>query len=174
MAQEVAQAIVAYRDKDTIPGTLMDYNDFGSGKTGRYDTIRDVIDAGFEPNDIREEVGFESIGELNFVLNDRNDKYRIDYHARVANDLKWYPDLTTYDVGVGDDIIDDFDERDVIFSRISNITTVRSDVFTAYVLVRIGTNGPQKRVVAVLDRSNAYTGAGIVNVYVWHPVSDPR
>ncbi|MGD0551645.1 MAG: hypothetical protein ABSB25_03225 [Sedimentisphaerales bacterium] len=49
---------------------------------------------------------------------------------------------------------DAFEERDVIFDRISNLVTVRSDVFTAYILVRIGPSGPQKRVIAILDRSD--------------------
>jgi hypothetical protein len=70
--------------------------------------------------------------------------------------------------------IDDFEERDVIFSRISNIVTVRSDVFTAYILVRIGADGPQKRVIAILDRSNVYSSNDKVRIIALHPVPDPR
>ena len=69
---------------------------------------------------------------------------------------------------------DDFEERDLIFSRISNLVTVRSDVFTAYILVRIGADGPQKRVMAILDRSNVYSGNDKVRIVALHPVPDPR
>jgi hypothetical protein len=88
-------------------------------------------------------------------------------HATV--DLDRFPDLTP-----SDGAIDDFEELDVIFSRISNLATVRSDVFTAYILVRIGTDGPQKRVVAILDRSEVTSSADKVRVRTVHPVPDPR
>ena len=74
---------------------------------------------------------------------------------------------------------DAFEERDVIFDRISNLVTVRSDVFTAYILVRIGPTGPQKRVIAIFDRSGVtptgsggYTGK--VKVIAIQSVPDPR
>jgi hypothetical protein len=69
---------------------------------------------------------------------------------------------------------DAFEERDVIFDRISNLITVRSDVFTAYILVRIGPNGPQKRVIAILDRSGVTPTGGKVKVIAIQPVPDPR
>jgi len=84
-------------------------------------------------------------------------------------DLDGYPDLTPRDGAVGD-----FEERDVIFSRISNIATVRSDVFTAYILVRVGVDGPQKRVMAILDRSRVTSSGGKVRIIALHPVPDPR
>jgi hypothetical protein len=90
------------------------------------------------------------------------------FYASDANDLMTYPDLTG-----GDRAVDDFEERDVIFSRISNIVTVRSDVFTAYILVRIGIDGPQKRVLAILDRSQV-ASSGRVKILALHQVPDPR
>ena len=82
----------------------------------------------------------------------------------LTHDERGYPALTpeTHDklvnrlvdkVRLNAGGIVDFEERDVIFSRASNLATVRSDLFTAYILVRIGTDGPQKRVLAILDRS---------------------
>ncbi len=75
---------------------------------------------------------------------------------------------------------DSFEIRDLIFSRLSNLATVRSDVFTAYILVRLGEDGPQKRVIAILDRSDVYpnpSGSGTVGrvkiVALW-PVPDSR
>jgi hypothetical protein len=89
--------------------------------------------------------------------------------AYASVDLDRFPDLTPSDGAVSD-----FEERDVIFSRISNLVTVRSDVFTAYILVRIGADGPQKRVLAILDRSQVYSGSDKVRIIALHPVPDPR
>ncbi len=112
--------------------------------------------------------GFRSIGELMNVLG-------MDYYQAQTGDLLGFPDLT------GDDgAPNDFEERDVIFARISNLVTVRSDVFTAYILVRIGNDGPQKRVMAILDRSNVYYDpvemreVGKVKIRALHLVPDPR
>jgi hypothetical protein len=93
----------------------------------------------------------------------------MDFYANDTNDLLTYPDLT-----YGDNAIDDFEERDVIFSRISNIVTVRSDVFSAYILVRVGADGPQKRVMAILDRSQVTSTGGKVRILALHTVPDPR
>jgi hypothetical protein len=62
----------------------------------------------------------------------------------------------------------------VIFARISNLVTVRSDVFTAYILVRIGANGPQRRVIAILDRSKVTSPTDKVKIIAIQPVPDPR
>lgn len=69
---------------------------------------------------------------------------------------------------------DDFEERDAIFARISDLVTVRSDVFTAYILVRIGETGPQKRVIAILDRSQVESTGDRVRIFALHPMPDPR
>ena len=84
-------------------------------------------------------------------------------------DLERFPDLTPSDGAVSD-----FEERDVIFSRISNLVTVRSDVFTAYILVRIGVDGPQRRVIAILDRSQVNSTDDRVKIIALHQVPDPR
>jgi hypothetical protein len=78
------------------------------------------------------------------------------------------PDLTF------DTVTDDLEERDLIFTRISNLVTVRSDVFTAYILVRIGFDGPQKRVVAIFDRSQTMSPRDPVRVLSVEQVPDPR
>lgn len=119
--------------------------------------------------------GFKTIGELmdvNFISpTDPNSS--ICAYANDNKDLLGFPDLTTLPTG-GDGAADDFEERDVIFARISNLVTVRSDVFTAYILVRIGTDGPQKRVIAILDRSDVTPKGGKVKIIALYPVSDPR
>ena len=109
---------------------------------------------------------FRSIGQLNNVAG----------MNLCANDGKLeFPDLTPEDGMDGD-----LEERDLIFARISNLVAVRSDVFTAYILVRIGADGPQTRAVAILDRSNVYYDpdtkqmVGRVKVIALHSVPDPR
>jgi hypothetical protein len=179
----IAKAIVAYRDKvpllDGVGNLVADYGN------------RTAATGSSLP--LREELGFASIGELATVVNTfdapasvpnyRNFSMR--YHIDGI-DLPGFPDLTTADDNPPytvpdpcDEVIDDFEERDVIFSRISNLVTVRSDVFTAYILVRIGADGPQKRVVAILDRSgvnkmNTGLPAGRVRIVSLHEVPDPR
>jgi hypothetical protein len=110
--------------------------------------------------------GFESIGELMQVPEMGYYAYNPLYSAV---DLDRPPDLTPNDGAVSD-----FEERDVIFSRISNLVTVRSDVFTAYILVRIGIDGPQHRVIAIFDRSQVGSSADKVKILALHPVPDPR
>ena len=174
MTEDIARAIVAYRDKLDSP---VDY--YGSGlNNGRYDAIETEIEPRFNENDIREEAGFASIGELNFVVADSNDPNStgdsIRKYGADSNDLDEFPDLTLGRVS-GDGAGSDYEERDIIFSRISNLVTVRSDVFTAYILVRLGTDGPQKRMIAILDRSDVYKDSmGKVKVRALQPVPDPR
>jgi hypothetical protein len=68
----------------------------------------------------------------------------------------------------------DFEKRDWILSRLSNIFTVRSDTFTAYILVRLGADGPQRRMIAIFDRSNVWSSTDKPKLVALHPVSDPR
>jgi hypothetical protein len=106
---------------------------------------------------------FKSTGELMRVI-DANNILSMGYYAQTGN---VFPALTPADGGS-----DIFELRDAIFTRISNLITVRSDVFTAYILVRIGTNGPQKRAIAIFDRSEA--PAKKVKVLAIQQVPDPR
>ncbi|MHC4068274.1 MAG: hypothetical protein ACYS18_04875 [Planctomycetota bacterium] len=159
MRTEIAQAIAAYRDKLNMDPNGPDYSDRET-QTG--------IDG------LREEEGFASIAELATVISESGyGEYSMNYYALSSvgqrGDLLDYPDLTP-----GDGAEDDFEEYDVIFSRISDLVTVRSDVFSAYILVRIGVDGPQKRAMAILDRSNVYQPGDRVRVIGVQPASDPR
>ncbi|MFA5239606.1 MAG: hypothetical protein WC476_07875 [Phycisphaerae bacterium] len=174
----LAKAIAAYRDKVDLSSTLLGGPNY-SGLTGRA-TATGITG-------VSEVNGFSSIGELNYVIGGSRD-YHIDYYdegdpTNMGNDLLGFPDLTPGTAG--DDAPDDFEERDLIFARISNLVTVRSDVFTAYILVRVGTDGPQKRVVAILDRSDVYPNPdypatslvpyfGKVKIRAMQLVPDPR
>jgi len=125
--------------------------------------------------------GFRCISELLWVSSEPGSP-GMDLYATDGIDQRGRPDLTPLKLlGDRDGAVDDFEERDLdlIFQRISNLITVRSDVFTAYILVRIGTDGPQRRVIAILDRSDveplagpSYTG-GKVKVRALHQVADP-
>ena len=78
------------------------------------------------------------------------------------------PDLTP------DGVLNDLEAMDLLFSRISNLVTVRSDVFSVYILVRIGEEGPQRRVLAILDRSQVKSLDDKVRIIALHTVPDPR
>lgn len=112
-------------------------------------------------------LGFRNIGQLTWVP-------EMGYYAFDGKDQQGFPDLTPLKLlGNADGSPDDFEERDLIFHRISNLVTVRSDVFTAYILVRIGPDGPQKRVIAILDRSQVDSPNDRVRIIALHPVPDP-
>ncbi|GMU23009.1 MAG: hypothetical protein AMXMBFR13_30930 [Phycisphaerae bacterium] len=53
---------------------------------------------------------------------------------------------------------EDSEDREWIVSRMANLLTVRSDTFTAYILLRIdnGTEKIDRRYIATLDRSNVF------------------
>jgi hypothetical protein len=158
---------------NTAPWYVLAQLPWVSPHTPNYELARAIVDH-------RNVVGaFGSIAELNFVgVVDPNALRSVGYYARTdgpeAGDLLTFPDLT-----FSDGVEDDFEERDVIFSRVSNLVTVRSDVFTAYILVRIGADGPQKRAVAILDRSgvnkmNYSLPDGRVRIVALQYVPDPR
>jgi hypothetical protein len=112
---------------------------------------------------------FKSTGELinvGIANADPCNFRRMDFYAKTG---QVFPALTP-----ADGTNDYFEKRDAIFTRISNLVTVRSDVFTAYILVRIGQNGPQKRVVAILDRSGVTPAGGKVKVIAIQQVPDAR
>jgi len=167
---ELAKAIVAYRDKLQISGGP----DYYQG--GASNSRQSGMGATYP---VREDPGFASVGELLNVtqavtldmgwpvFQAPDPNYDIRRYGRNGFDLLTLPDLTP-----ADGAINDYEQRDSIFSRISNLITVRSDVFTAYILVRIGRDGPQKRVIAILDRSKVPEYP--VKVIAVHPVPDPR
>jgi len=109
---------------------------------------------------------YKSIGDL--IQVDPLCVLGFDGRDNQHTDMPRGPDITP------DTARDDLEERDLIFTRISNLVTVRSDVFTAYVLTRIGTNGPQRRVVAILDRSRVNSARDKVRIVALYPVPDPR
>lgn len=90
-----------------------------------------------------------------------------------VSEFRTYAASGSPDVGtIG--ITDDLEERDWILSPLSNIFTTRSDVFTAYILVRVGQNGPQRRVIAVFDRSQVWTPEDRPRLLALKTVSNPR
>jgi hypothetical protein len=111
--------------------------------------------------------GFRNIGQLMRVAG-------INYYQTDTDDLKGFPDLTTDSPTTGDGAKNDYEERDVIFARLSNLATVRSDIFTAYILVRVGIDGPQKRYIAVLDRSEVKKPTDKVKIRAFQYVPDAR
>jgi hypothetical protein len=109
---------------------------------------------------------YQGIGDLMQV--DLLGALALDNRDNRNDDVPRGPDLTP------DKARDDFEERDLVFTRISNLVTVRSDVFTAYILVRIGTNGPEKRTLTIFDRSRVNATDRRVRLVARWPVPDPR
>ncbi len=166
MTDDIAQEIVYYRDMQDI-------------YTDRYNTLQNELSSqlGYEVwrnymrND-RDVRGFISIGELNLVADRRGSMWK--YALEPGPLGSKFPDLTKAYNGLDDGADNDFEERDLIFARISNLVTVRSDVFTAYILVRLGREGPQKRITAILDRSDVYSNKDKVKALAVHDVSYPK
>ncbi|MHC4156988.1 MAG: hypothetical protein ACYST6_19020, partial [Planctomycetota bacterium] len=94
------------------------------------------------PISVREEAGFASIAELVNVTNDlaergvgaerRPDLYDMRIYGREQDaadppvDQIGFPDLSTESSTGVDGAANDFEERDLIFARLSNLATVRS------------------------------------------------
>jgi hypothetical protein len=148
---------------NTAPWFVLAQLPWLSYHTPNYDLARSIVK-------YRDTYGpFKNIGELIDVSNILNDANSMGYYIGKGNIIP--TTLMTPTDGVGG-VGDTFEERDVIFDRISNLVTVRSDVFTAYILVRIGKDGPQKRVIAIFDRSEV--PAKKIKVIAVQQVPDPR
>ncbi|MHC4844376.1 MAG: hypothetical protein ACYTEE_11285, partial [Planctomycetota bacterium] len=98
---------------------------------------------------------------------------RIDYYVDGL-DQRSFPDFTFDGRSQNDGAEDDLEESNLIFYRMSDLVTVRSDVFTAYILVRVGLNGPQRRYIAILDRSGVEKTSDRVKIIALHSVPDSR
>jgi hypothetical protein len=166
----LAQAIVAFRDKAATPAGEVDYLGPTNGfATGRFETTGIT--------DISEERGFTNIAQLMQVIQAANNDPTPTTPLLVDFDIRKniFDDADAVDGDYTPDTVDDdFEERNLLFHRISNLVTVRSDVFTAYILVRIGSNGPQRRMIAVFDRSEVKNADDKPKLLAIHPVPDPR
>ncbi|MFI4911180.1 MAG: hypothetical protein ACIAQZ_05880 [Sedimentisphaeraceae bacterium JB056] len=94
--------------------------------------------------------GFKNIAQLIDVTYDSDTNYDIQTYVNDGVDLNDYPDFTD------DELVDDYEERDILFQRVSNCITTESDIFTAYILLRAGAEGEQSRVAVIYDRSKVY------------------
>ncbi len=120
---------------------------------------------------------YTSIGDLlsldGFLLLGRDGtNNNQDTDANVADKLSafYQPDMTP------DRKTDDFEEELELFSLVSNQVTVRSDVFSAYILVRLGNgnNAPQRRMLAILDRSGVTGPSDAVKIVALQRVPSAR
>ncbi len=163
----VWEGIIAYRDKLNL--TLTQGPDY---RTGRFAAIDAALPPGTLTRLVREEPGFASIGELLLVRGDVSGverDYRIDVYGR---DGAHSGDSTSaFDLTPDDRVADDFEEEMLLFNKLANLVTVRTDVVTAYVVIqgRRNLNPPtaanpnaepnyqpvvERRFVVTLDRSN--------------------
>ncbi|MBN2132098.1 MAG: hypothetical protein JW741_21535, partial [Sedimentisphaerales bacterium] len=170
---KLAQAIVAFRDKTNLD--LMKYGgsriapDY-SGPTGRQ--------SGSGLGVLDENPGFRDITQLLQVTNNAAPGNLFDIRRLLdtaneepdpaATPPKFSPDYTT------DTVTDDFEERNMVFYRLSNLVTVRSDTFTAYIALRLGPTGTTQRHIAILDRSNVFRPQDAPKVLALEPVPVPK
>ncbi len=157
---KLAMAITAYRD-------LIDLSGYGGGAPNYSDraTATGLIPAPpVGP-------GFTQIGELLNVTQPLSGTYDQWYDFR-----RFEKDAVGSAVPMdftADAVENDLEERNILFQRVSNLVTVRSDVFTAYIAIRVGEEGPQKRVIAIFDRSKVFSPADKPRLVALHPVPDP-
>jgi len=195
---KLAQAIVAYRDLAVVPDGTVNYsrqttnaNWNGAAWVGLDPANADKprkFGMGLLSTDpdVREAAGFANIAELlnvthNLKSGPGNLPVYDEYYdmRRFGRDNQNNNEAGNHNPDPGpfftdDDVQDDLMERDIIFRRMSNLVTVRSDVFTAYILVRLGERGPQKRVIAIFDRSNVFNSSDTPRLVALQPVPDPR
>ncbi|MCP4453587.1 MAG: general secretion pathway protein GspK, partial [Planctomycetes bacterium] len=89
-----------------------------------------------------------------------------------VGDLMQVPEIVTMGQSNADAV--NLKQRDQMFTRLADLATVRSDVFTAYILVRLGVDGPQKRLLAVLDRSQVDDAQDRIRILALQPVPESR
>lgn len=142
-----AKGVLDYRD---LPDTF-DAIDFGTpGAANR--TVSGVTG-------VRGEPGFASIGELAMVRSAANTQEAFD---RLANDAA-NASVTDGDF-TDDNVTDDLEEELLPLIRTAALTSVRSDIFTAYVLLQGRRPNPdnpttydkvvERRFIVTYDRSN--------------------
>jgi len=186
---KLAKAIVAYRDKtNELSSTNPFFSGLYTGHFGPDYQTESGVGAGDgrqegmqSPIAVREQLGFASVSELLNVTSDLDGDNVIDTAGNPydpAYDFRRFVrdalgTLVPMDYTV-DSVENDLEERDILFQRVSNLATVRSDVFTAYILVRLGEAGPQKRVIAIFDRTNVFTANDKPKLVALHPVPDPN
>ncbi len=164
----LAMAITAFRDKKD----LSNLGDPALDLPLEYDNPPDYsitrqAETGIAGID--EDLGFKSIGQLLQVINNAGPANSYDMRKYLdGSNLTAAPDYTP------DSIDDDIKERNIIFHRISNLISVRSDVFTAYIQVKLGTTGPSKRVIAIFDRSKVTGPNDTPDLIALHPVPPVR
>ena len=172
----LAQAIVAFRDKTATPAGEVGYFDFIDPATSLPVEGRGFT-TGIDSADINEDTGFTNIAQLMQIIQAANNDLTLTTPPLVDFDIRKniFDDADAVDGDYTPDTVDDdFEERNLLFHRISNLVTLRSDVFTAYILVRIGSNGPQRRMIAVFDRSEVKNADDKPKLLAIHPVPDPR
>ncbi len=116
---------------------------------------------------------YERLSDLLNIWVDLNSNGIQDLNENVFQ--RYYTNGLSQAVNTGQQSInDDIEERDWILSHLANKFTVRSDVFTAYILVRLGEDGSQRRMIAIFDRSNVSEPNDRPRLVALHPVPDPR
>jgi hypothetical protein len=169
---DVARGIIAYRDRFDLAvdpaiasgSDLVDTLNFVDREA-----VRDTANPMSPLVNLRTEQGFASVGELMMV---RREQAGI---ALNNNDLQFAMNRQAFDTfdaverdgdmtpGTGDGYLNDYEEEMLHFNRISNVVSLHSDVFVAYVVLQgrrfdpLTSNfevGVERRFMVGFDRSN--------------------
>ena len=117
--------------------------------------------------------GFSALNLADAIVAGRPYHKLSDLLSNVSQ-MKLFIDQTDNTNAGMQSIEDDIEEEHWILSNLANKFTVRSDVFTAYILVRLGAEGPQRRMIAIFDRSQVWDTTDRPKLVALHPVPDPR
>jgi hypothetical protein len=152
---DFAATMVSYRDRRPL-GThglsLVSFPTYGAKRN----TVNQLLDG-----DPREEPGFASIGELLLLFQDSTGPVdgAVDVFELGGDEASGIGGVNV-DI-LDDDIADDAEERNLLFSNLSNMITVRSDTFCVYLRLRgyrpgddLGRPTMDERWIAIIDRSN--------------------
>ncbi|MCF7972491.1 MAG: helix-hairpin-helix domain-containing protein [Phycisphaerae bacterium] len=153
--------------------TVLDPANYGLGQETR---VKGRINVNTAPWTVLQGLpGLDSIPDPNRAPEKTMVRYRelFPNHAfQSVGDLMQVPDMVT--LGHETAGLVNLEKRDEVFTHLADLATVRSDVFTAYIVVRMGTQGPQKRVLAVLDRSHVNDVEDNIRVLALQPVPESR
>ncbi len=153
--------------------TVMDPANYGGGSDSR---VKGRININTAPWAVLQGLpGLDLVEDANLTPERSIALYREadpNHVYQSVGDLMQVPEMVT--LGQATAGLVNLKQRDQMFTRMADLATVRSDVFTAYILVRMGVKGPQKRLLAVLDRSRVDDAQDRIRILALQPVPEPR
>ncbi|HUW83008.1 MAG TPA: hypothetical protein VMZ31_09440 [Phycisphaerae bacterium] len=103
---------------------------------------------------------FTTVATLARLTGGGIDQFAVDAADLADNGTSpWSPEFVDYTSDPSLTAVNDVRERDVLLARWGNLLTVRSDVFTCYILLVDGAGKPIRRAELLIDRTNCFGNA---------------